>query len=110
MLRPIAISLLVPAAAQAKEHDRTAKETAETAAAVIQEAVVSAGQDSAAVVQPDAESSDSVTTNVRESTVINDPQAPTRYDYKIDAPEGVVLTRLTVVLFQLRAWMGRIRA
>ncbi|MCD4853597.1 hypothetical protein LN996_22500 [Arthrobacter sp. AK01] len=157
----IVISLLGPAAAQAKEHDKTGKETAETAAAVIQEAVVSAGQDSAAAVQPHAESSDSVTTNVRESTVevskdggdgtalldggadglqlslelptsgqaddaavaedgttvfadpnrhtdvgiqtledgavreltvINDRQAPTRYDYKIDAPEGVALT------------------
>ncbi|WP_159101449.1 hypothetical protein [Paenarthrobacter aurescens] len=65
----IAISLVVPAAAQAREHDESVKETAETAAAVIQEAVVSAGQDSAAAVQPDIESSDSVTTNVKESTV-----------------------------------------
>ena len=157
----LAISLLVPASAQADEHGKPGKQKVETAATAIQEAVESAGQDSAATVKPDAESSESVTTNVRDSTVkvskdggdatalvdggtdglqlslelptsdhaddatvaedgttvftdpgnqtdvgiqtlddgavraltvINGPQAPTRYDYKIEAAEGVVLT------------------
>lgn len=65
----VALCLLFPAAAGHALEDPDATGSVEGAAAFIETAAKAAGQDDALPVQPDAETTDSITTSVREGIV-----------------------------------------